>query len=225
MVIFVYCVFNMMKALVNKKTLEQANETEISVNHQKLIDATIETIAKRGLADTTIAHVSKRAKVSQGYANFRFKSKDNLLISSLQYLSDEYKKSWQKIFEEKKIDPIERIIRIVQNDFSSKIANRNKISVWIAFYSEVKFRPSYLKICQRQDEIYSQQMEKLISEINNITCQKIFKPKEISETYHSMVDGLWQRILFDPKIYTNQFCKNLVFSYFRSIYVSENRFK
>ena len=153
----------MMKALVNKKSSEQASETEISVNHQKLIDATIETIAKRGLADTTIAHVAKRAKVSQGYANFRFKSKDNLLISSLQYLSDEYKKSWQKIFEEKNIDPIDRIIRIIQNDFSSKIANRNKISVWIAFYSEVKFRPSYLAICQRQDEIYSQQMEKLVS--------------------------------------------------------------
>ena len=124
----------MMKALVNKKSSEQASETEISVNHQKLIDATIETIAKRGLADTTIAHVAKRAKVSQGYANFRFKSKDNLLISALQYLSDEYKKSWQKIFEEKNIDPIDRIIRIIQNDFSSKIANRNKISVWIAFY-------------------------------------------------------------------------------------------
>ncbi len=214
----------MMKALVNKKSSEQASETEISVNHQKLIDATIETIAKRGLADTTIAHVAKRAKVSQGYANFRFKSKDNLLISSLQYLSDEYKKSWQKIFEEKNIDPIDRIIRIIQNDFSSKIANRNKISVWIAFYSEVKFRPSYLAICQRQDKIYSQQMEKLVSEINNIANQKEFTPKEVSETYHSMVDGLWQRILFDPKIYTNEFCKNLVLKYFKSIYVNEDRF-
>ena len=214
----------MMKALVNKKSSEQASETEISVNHQKLIDATIETIAKRGLADTTIAHVAKRAKVSQGYANFRFKSKDNLLISSLQYLSDEYKKSWQKIFEEKNIDPIDRIIRIIQNDFSSKIANRNKISVWIAFYSEVKFRPSYLAICQRLDEIYSQQMEKLVSEINNIANQREFTPKEVSETYHSMVDGLWQRILFDPKIYTNEFCKNLVLKYFKSIYVNDDRF-
>ena len=219
-----YCLFDMMKALVNKKTTKQASETEISVNHQKLIDATIETIAKRGLADTTIAHVAKRAKVSQGYANFRFKSKDNLLISSLQYLSDEYKKSWQKIFEENNIDPIDRIIRIVQNDFSSKIANRNKISVWIASYSDVKFRPSYLTICQRQDEINSQQMEKLVNEINNITNQKEFTPKEVSETYHSMVDGLWQRILFDPKIYTNEFCKNLVLKYFKSIYVNEDRF-
>ena len=36
----------------------EAND-QISSNHLKLIDATIETIAARGLADTTIAHVAK----------------------------------------------------------------------------------------------------------------------------------------------------------------------
>ena len=146
---------------VSRKQTETSNEksSEISINHQKLIDATIETIAKRGLGDTTISHVAKKAKVSQGYANFRFKSKENLLLSSLQFLSDEYKKSWQKIFEDENLDPIERLLKICENDFSKKIANRNKISVWIAFYSEVKFRPSYLSICQEQDETYLSQME------------------------------------------------------------------
>ena len=199
--------------------------SEISVNHQKLIDATIETIAQRGLADTTISHVAKKAKVSQGYANFRFKSKENLLLSSLQFLSDEYKKSWQKIFEEENLNPIDRLLKICENDFSKKIANRNKISVWIAFYSEVKFRPSYLSICQKQDDIYLQQMEKLIDKINSKTGQSSLSAIEISETYHSMVDGLWQRILFDPKIYTNEFCKSLIIKYFKSIYQNEKKFQ
>ncbi len=212
---------------VSRKQTETSNEksSEISINHQKLIDATIETIAKRGLGDTTISHVAKKAKVSQGYANFRFKSKENLLLSSLQFLSDEYKKSWQKIFEDENLDPIERLLKICENDFSKKIANRNKISVWIAFYSEVKFRPSYLSICQEQDETYLSQMEKLIDKINSKTDQNSLSPIEISETYHSMVDGLWQRILFDPKIYTNEFCRNLIIKYFRNIYPNEEKFQ
>ena len=215
-----------MIALSQKQT-ETSNEksSEISINHQKLIDATIETIAKRGLGDTTISHVAKKAKVSQGYANFRFKSKENLLLSSLQFLSDEYKKSWQKIFEDENLDPIERLLKICENDFSKKIANRNKISVWIAFYSEVKFRPSYLSICQEQDETYLHQMEKLIDKINSKTNQNSLSAIEISETYHSMVDGLWQRILFDPKIYTNEFCRNLIIKYFRNIYPNEEKFQ
>ena len=199
--------------------------SEISINHQKLIEATIETIAERGLADTTISHVAKKAKVSQGYANFRFKSKENLLLSSLQFLSDEYKKSWQKIFEDKNLDPIDRLLRIFENDFSKKIANRNKISVWVAFYSEVKFRPSYLSVCQEQDDIYLNQTKILIDKININTDQKFLTSTEIGETYHSMVDGLWQRILFDPKVYTNEFCKSLVMKYFRSVYPNEIKFK
>ena len=87
-----------MSTNTNQKPTTNDKNSEISVNHQKLIDATIETIAKRGLADTTISHVANNAEVSQGYANFRFKSKENLLLSSLQFLSDDYKKSWQKIF-------------------------------------------------------------------------------------------------------------------------------
>ena len=93
------------------KALKSENE-KLSANHQKLIDATIESIAQRGLGETTISHVSSLARVSQGYAHFRFKSKENLLLSSLQFLSDEYKKSWQKIFEDENLDPIDRLLRI-----------------------------------------------------------------------------------------------------------------
>ena len=43
-----------MSANTNQKLTSNDKNSEISINHQKLIDATIETIAKRGLADTTI---------------------------------------------------------------------------------------------------------------------------------------------------------------------------
>jgi len=207
-----------MRLVTKNKDISSTEQAELSTNHQKLIDATIETIAKRGLGETTISHVAQAAKVSQGYANFRFKSKEKLLLSSLKFISDEYKKSWGKIFEDQNIIPKERVIKIIENDFSSKIASRNKIAVWIAFYSEVKFRPSYLSICQHQDEIYSEQMEKLIQEILDENKEKNISAKEISETYLSMVDGLWQRILFDPKVYSHEFCKKLVNNYFKTVF-------
>ena len=52
-----------MSANTNQKPTTNDKNSEISVNHQKLIDATIETIAKRGLADTTISHVAKKAAI------------------------------------------------------------------------------------------------------------------------------------------------------------------
>ena len=50
-----------MSTNTNQKLTTNDKNSEISVNHQKLIDATIETIAKRGLADTTISHVAKKS--------------------------------------------------------------------------------------------------------------------------------------------------------------------
>ena len=125
-----------MRLVTKNKYISSSEQVELSTNHQKLIDATIETIAKRGLGETTISHVAKTAKVSQGYVNFRFKSKENLLLSSLKFISDEYKKSWGKIFEDQNISPEARVLKIIENDFSSKIASRNKIAVWVAFYSD-----------------------------------------------------------------------------------------
>ena len=61
-------------------------------------------------------------------------------------------------------------------------------------------------------------MEKLIQEILDRNKAKDLSAKEISETYLSMVDGLWQRILFDPKTYSHDFCKKLVHNYFQTLF-------
>ena len=61
-------------------------------------------------------------------------------------------------------------------------------------------------------------MEKLIQEILDQNKEKNISAREISETYLSMVDGLWQRILFDPKAYSHEFCKILVNNYFKTVF-------
>jgi AcrR family transcriptional regulator len=56
----------------------------------QLIEATIDSIAKRGFAKTTLADVAREAKLSQGIVNFYFKSKKALLIATLRHMVDEY---------------------------------------------------------------------------------------------------------------------------------------
>ncbi|MGY9024964.1 MAG: TetR family transcriptional regulator C-terminal domain-containing protein [Candidatus Pelagibacterales bacterium] len=204
-----------------KKALNTDSDN-LSANHQKLVDATIESISQRGLSETTIAHVSTLAGVSQGYAHFRFKSKENLLISSLQYLSNEYMDSWSRIFEEENLPALDRLIKIIENDFHSRIASRKKIAVWFSFYSEVKFIPAYQSICQDQDKVYFDQLKKVLEGVIGDNSYKDLDASEISETYLALVDGLWQKILFDRKNYSNEFCKGLVYKYFRSIFPNEN---
>ena len=49
--------------------------------HQ-LIQATIRSVAKNGMSDTTMATVSSEAGLSQGIINLHFQSKDRLLVET-----------------------------------------------------------------------------------------------------------------------------------------------
>ena len=56
----------------------------------QLIAAALESIAKRGLLETTITHISKGAGMSRGIINFYFTSKEMMLRETLKTLIDEY---------------------------------------------------------------------------------------------------------------------------------------
>ena len=62
----------------------------------QLIRATVRSIAKNGLSDTTMATVAREAGLSQGIINLHFQSKDRLLVETLRYIADEYNTSWEK---------------------------------------------------------------------------------------------------------------------------------
>ena len=51
-----------------------------ALRRQQLIQSTIESIARRGFADTTLANVAAGAGLSRGIVNFHFRSKDQLLV-------------------------------------------------------------------------------------------------------------------------------------------------
>ena len=53
-----------------------------------LIDATIRAIGRYGYASTTLTHVAGEAGLSPGIVNFYFKSKDQLLLATLEQIVD-----------------------------------------------------------------------------------------------------------------------------------------
>ena len=69
------------------------------VRRQQLIEATLEVIAEKGVSGTTLAEVARTASLSVGTVNLHFDSKENLLKSTLQYLSEELQSTWSAIHQ------------------------------------------------------------------------------------------------------------------------------
>ncbi len=131
---------------------------------QQLMEANIASIARRGLADTTIAHISKGADMSRGIVNFYFTSKEKMMLETLAFLADEYTTAWQTALAERRkstSDPlalIESILCVLTHD---KLCSAKRLAVWSAFIGHAGTHTAYAKILRSMDEALAKQLRGL----------------------------------------------------------------
>ena len=181
----------------------------------KLISSTIKNISNKGINETTMHDVSQGAGLSQGIVNFHFKSKELLLIETLKYISNEYLESFQKFLNKSGNDPRKKIIAIINNDFSSKICSRDKISVWFTFFSEIKFKPAYRQICRERDLYYQNVTEDIFSELIKREKNNLSK-KSLSIAFQSLIMGLWLNQLDEPSKFSKSESKKICIDYLKT---------
>ncbi|SMF13924.1 transcriptional regulator, TetR family [Tistlia consotensis] len=121
---------------------------------QQLIEATIDTIAERGLVGTTLAQVAKAAGVSYGVVGFYFRSKDALLRATLDQLAADYEAVASRAAEKAGPSPAAKLVAIVEADFSAEVAQRRKIAAWTAFWSESRATPAFKQRCIELQDAY-----------------------------------------------------------------------
>ena len=128
----------------NKPRKERRENAE--KRRQQLMDATLRSIARNGLARTTLATVAAEAGLSQGVAVFYFKSKPGLLAGALQVLYSRYDANWKAALKRAGNDPLDGLIAILKADFDASICNAEALSIWFSFWGELKFTPQYAEI-------------------------------------------------------------------------------
>jgi AcrR family transcriptional regulator len=175
-----------------QRTVRRADK---SLRRQELIDATIDSLAKRGYEATTTAVVADGAGLSRGIVNFHFESKDKLLVATLKYLSDEYRSHWRGAVKAAPGDPASRLWALVSADFDRKVCTRRKLAAWCAFWGEAKSRPTYRELCSANDEEYQQTVVDL--------CAALAGPGQdaglIARGIVAMQEGLWLHLMMGPK--------------------------
>ena len=180
---------------------------------QQLIDATIKCISKKGLGSLTLGAVAKEVGLSQGIVNLHFKSKDNLLSETLRFLIEDYDAQFMQTVEKSSGAPAETLLALMEMDLKPAICDRKKLSVWFAFWGEVKAVPTYQKICAAYDdkfcEIILQLCERIISEGN---YQEI-RAQTVTDTLTSLTDGLWLSCLINPKSFDRNASLRCIYSY------------
>lgn len=125
----------------------------------QLIEATIDTIAARGISRTTLNEVARRAGLSHGLVLFHFASKENLLGETLIFMADEYHRSWTEAIAGKEDDPAAQLKALIDADFTPEICTPARLAAWGSYWGETQSLPMYQEICGEKDQAYALVLE------------------------------------------------------------------
>jgi len=166
----------------------------------EIILAAIDSIARVGFADTTLATVARSANMSQAGLVFYFKTKEALLVETLAHVSAEFAETWQTALDRAPADPLSRLLALVGSSFSAKVCNRKAISVWHAFYGEAKARPKYMKICGANDQARYAATTAACRALLEADGKPADRAGDMALMIEGLIDGLWLDILTGPEL-------------------------
>ncbi len=169
----------------------------------QLIDATIDSLAKRGFSDTTMADVADGAGLSRGIVNFHFESKDKLLVATLQHMAEEYAGHWRAAVGRAGEEAADQLVALVRCDFDRAICTRRKLAAWCAFWGEAKSRPTYQALCGARDAAYKTVMTDLCRQLIEEEAYRL-DAAEMALAIEALLEGLWLRLMMGAEGVTRE---------------------
>jgi TetR/AcrR family transcriptional repressor of bet genes len=164
------------------------------MRRQQLIEATIDSLAKRGYAETTMADVADGAGLSRGIVNFHFESKEKLLVATLQSMAEEYAQHWRSALTKAGDDPARQMAALVAADFDRSISSRRKLAAWCAFWGEAKSRPTYQALCGARDQAYQNVVVDLCDQLKR-DGDYAYDARATALAVSAMLEGLWLKLM------------------------------
>ena len=114
---------------------------------ERIRAAACRALAERGLARARIADIAREADVSSAVVHYYFRSKDEVLLSAMQWASEQLQKTLDWILTESS-DPLTQLRLILSVSAPVTEALRDEYMLWLDFWSLVRIDAKYLPECE-----------------------------------------------------------------------------
>lgn len=161
---------------------------------QQLINATIDSIAKRGLTETTITHISKGAGLSRGIVNFYFTSKEAMMREVLGSMIAQYETAWKNAVKDG-MSAHDRLEAVVKAHFDTKICSLKRLNVMSAFWGHAATHEAYREKIDASDS----ELQRMLAQSWAEYTPSGYNPEQFARQLHAMIRGLWLSFLMAPK--------------------------
>lgn len=199
-----------------RNTLKVARKAVRDIRREQLVEAAIRAISQRGIGETTIADVVKEADMANGAVNQYFASKDMLLLEALRAVTGEFREIWHQARNKAGDDPAAVLEAIAMAQFHPKVCRHERISVWVAYWSETRFRPKYMEACTESDAEYGDALMSTCRSLAESGRYKSLDAEKVGQFVLAAGDGLWVNIMLG--LITRERAVDLMRAHLKSVF-------
>lgn len=199
-----------------RNTLKVARKAVRDIRREQLVEAAIRAISQRGIGETTIADVVKEAGMANGAVNQYFASKDTLLLEALRAVTSEFREIWHQARDKAGDDPAAVLEAIAMAQLHPKVCRHERISVWVAYWSETRFRPKYMEACTESDAEYGDALMSGCRALAESGRYKALDAEKAGQFLLASGDGLWVNIMLG--LITRERAVDLMRAHLKSVF-------
>lgn len=163
--------------------------------HARIIEATLESIARLGLSGTTIQKIADEARVSTATVIKHFETKENVLQAALECIAREFNDERAKILRESQGDPVRYLNLAAGLVLHPQISKISRIAVWNAFWGEAQARKLYLACIGAIESDYEQTIVRMCRQIAREGNYKGIDVDAVAICFAGLLEWLWQEKL------------------------------
>jgi TetR/AcrR family transcriptional repressor of bet genes len=199
-----------------RNTLKVARKAVRDIRREQLIEAAIRAISRHGIGETTIADVVQEAGMANGAVNQYFASKDTLLLEALRAVTGEFREVWRQARDNAGNDPAAVLEAVAMAQLHPKVCRHERISVWVAYWSETRFRPRYMEACTESDAEYGEALMSACRALAQSGRYKALDAEKAGQFLLASGDGLWINIMLG--LITRERAVDLMRAHLKSVF-------
>lgn len=166
----------------------------------QLIEATIDVVYRDGLSRLTLAKVAQQAGLSTSIVNFYFKTKEQLLLETLNAVSQEYEAAVDQAFA-RSPDPTRTLRALVDAMLDPALCTPARAAVWYAFMGESQARGDYIGAVRVRELAIRQRVETLFTTLFQDADDAQSKPihsAALARAFDALIDSVWEQSMLEP---------------------------
>lgn len=169
--------------------------------HARIIEATIDSIAARGLSGTTVQTIADEAEVSTATVIKHYKTKEGVLDAVVEMLATEFETARRQVTDEAGDDPVKCFDRLIEISFHPELSSDRRISAWYAYSGEVTSRAIYERHMRQVDQSLLRQVHDMCRRLAKAGNYRSIDAEAVAFGFIGAMEWLWlERLLGRRKV-------------------------